>query len=313
MHFDPSFFEGETRRDFYISPMVKRAWAVQLDVLEQIDIICKRHNIMYYAEWGTLLGAIRHQGFVPWDDDMDIGMRRKDFVRFQHYAKSELPEGYQILTVHTHMAHRQLIVRVVNTLTINTEPSFLAKNHGFPYIAGLDIFITDNVPKNPAEETLQCELIRITDALARNWNTFDDMTEEEKRESVIEIERLCNYKFKDNLPIPQQLLMLEDHLCSMYWDNDVDEVTLMVKLANIPGYKLPVSCYESTIEVPFEHTTIPVPVGYLQVLERRYREWKIEKRGGGSHNYPFFKIQQKRLFDEYEKRSIDIPAYLKDV
>lgn len=312
MHFDPSFFKGELRNDFYISPMVKRAWAVQLDVLEQIDIICKRHNIMYYAEWGTLLGAIRHQGFVPWDDDLDIGMRRKDFVRFMHYAKTELPKDYQILTVHSSLAHRQVIVRVVNTMTINTEPSFLAKNHNFPYIAGMDIFITDNVPKNPAEEAVQLELIRITDALARRWDKDDDMTEEEKIESVREIERLCNYQFNDSIPIAHQLIMLEDHLCSMYWDDEPNFVALMVKLASYTRYKLPVEYYKSTIDVPFEHTTIPVPVGYLQILESRYGDWKIEKRLDSSHDYPFFKSQQERLFNEYEKRGIKIPDIFKE-
>ena len=312
MHFDPSFFEGETRRDFYIRPMVKRAWAVQLDILEQIGIVCKRHNIMYYAEWGTLLGAIRHQGFVPWDDDMDIGMRRTDFVRFQHYAKTELPEGYQVLTVHNSLSHDQMIVRVVDTNTINTEPEFLKKHHGCPYIMGIDIFITDNVPKDPAEEEVQLDLIRIVDSLARNWDTMEDMTEEEKRESVREIETLCNYKFVDNLPIRHQLLILEDRLCAMYWDDDADNVALMVKLASHPDYRLPISCYESTIEVPFEHTTIPVPVGYHQILVSRYDDWTIERRSKSSHEYPFYKKQQKRLFEEYEKRGMEIPECLKE-
>ena len=312
MHFDSSFFEGETRNNFYIRPMMKRAWAVQLDILEQIDIICKRHNIMYYAEWGTLLGAIRHKGFVPWDDDMDIGMRRKDFVRFQHYAKTEFPEGYEILTVHTHLSHPQMIVRVINTSTICTEPDFLEKNHGCPYIMGIDIFITDNVPNNPAEEEIQLQLIRLCDTLARRCNKTDDLTEEEKLDAIAQLETLCNYKFENNIPITHQLLILEDQLCSMYWDDDAEEVTLMVKLASIPGYKLPVSCYESTIEVPFEHTTIPVPVGYLQILERRYGDWKIEKRLTSSHQYPFYKSQQKLLYEEYEKRGMDVPDCFKE-
>lgn len=312
MHFDPSFFEGETRRDFYIRPMVKRAWAVQLDILEQIDIICKRHNIMYYAEWGTLLGAIRHQGFVPWDDDMDIGMRRKDFVRFQHYAKMELPESYRILTVHGQIPHSQLIVRVINTTEISTEPSFLEKNHGCPYIMGIDIFITDNVPKEQSEEDVQTELIRIVDTLARRWDKLDEMTEEEKIACIYQVEDLCNVKFDHNKPYRQQLLILEDRLCSMYWDDDADEVTLMVKLANIPGYKLPISCYESTIEVPFENTTIPVPVGYLRILERRYGDWKIEKRNDSSHEYPFYRKQQQRLMEEYLKRGIEVPECFKE-
>lgn len=311
MHFDPSYFQGETRNDFYIRPMVKRAWAAQMEVLHDIDIICKRHNIMYYAEWGTLLGAIRHQGFVPWDDDMDIGMRRKDFARFQHYAKTELPEGYEVLTVHNFLPHDQMIVRVVNSMEITTNPAFLEKFHGCPYITGVDIFISDNVPLNKSEEDIQLNLVRAVDSLSRKWDD-PDMTEEERSELVHEIEELCNYKFTDNMPLKHQLLILEDRLCSMYWDDEAEYVTLMPKLANIPDYKIPVSCYESTIEVPFENMTIPVPVGYHQILTRRYGNYMIEWRGGGSHEYPFYLSQQKKLFEEFHKRGMVIPDYLKE-
>lgn len=313
MHFDPSFFQGETRRDFYISPMVKRAWAAQMEVLHQVDLLCKRHNIMYYAEWGTLLGAIRHQGFVPWDDDIDIGMRRMDFVRFQHYAKTELPKSFALITVHNDLIYNQMITRVVNTMEITTEPNFLKQYHGFPYVAGIDIFISDNVPKNPAEEEIQCNLVRIVDALARNWDN-DDMTEEERQECVREVEELCKVTFTDNIPIQHQLLMLEDRLCAMYWDDDCNEIALMPKLADYkPGYKIPVSCYESTIEVPFETMTIPVPVGYDFILIHRYGpEYMIERRENSSHNYPFFENQQELLFKEYEKHGIPIPDYLKE-
>ena len=306
MYFDPSFFQGETREDFYIRPMVKKAWAAQLEVLEKIDIICKRHNIMYYAEWGTLLGAIRHQGFVPWDDDMDIGMRRVDFTRFIHYAKQELPEGYQILTVHETAKHRELIARIVNTLTINTEPAFLEQFHGCPYVVGIDIFITDNIPKNKNEEEIQLRLIDSVYALGHEWNHLE-LSEDEKRECLSEIEELCNIKFTNDKPMRQQLLVLCDRLCSMYWDAQVDDVALMLKLADYPHYRLPVSCYESTIDVPFEHITIPVPVGYEQILRLRYGDYTIRYRGGGSHNYPFYKEQMELLHNEYKKRGLNIP------
>lgn len=69
----------EVRCDFEISAMMKRAWAAQMEVLEVVDEICQRNGLQYFADWGTLLGAIRHQGFIPWDDDIDICMKRKDY------------------------------------------------------------------------------------------------------------------------------------------------------------------------------------------------------------------------------------------
>ena len=66
--------------------MMKRAWAAQLEVLQRIDEVCGKYNIEYFANWGTLLGAIRHKGYIPWDDDLDIGMKRMDYERFLKIA-----------------------------------------------------------------------------------------------------------------------------------------------------------------------------------------------------------------------------------
>ena len=76
------YYQGETRDGFYIEPMMKCAWAAHLEVLRKIDIICRENDIRYFADWGTLLGAIRHKGYIPWDDDLDICMLRPDLERF---------------------------------------------------------------------------------------------------------------------------------------------------------------------------------------------------------------------------------------
>ena len=81
---------------FIIEPMMKYAWAAEIEVLEVVAEICNRHNIQYFADYGTLLGAVRHKGFIPWDDDIDISMFRSDYERFLKIAPAELPSGWQI-------------------------------------------------------------------------------------------------------------------------------------------------------------------------------------------------------------------------
>lgn len=88
--------EGEERDGYYVQPLLKRVWAVQLDILKGIDTICRRHNIRYFGWFGTLLGAVRHHGYIPWDDDMDLAMVREDYERFRYYAKTELPMGWVV-------------------------------------------------------------------------------------------------------------------------------------------------------------------------------------------------------------------------
>ena len=65
----------------------------QLTILEAIHAICQRHNIPYWLDGGTLLGAVRHGGFIPWDDDIDIAMHKADMQRFVEVAQKELPKG----------------------------------------------------------------------------------------------------------------------------------------------------------------------------------------------------------------------------
>ena len=71
---------------------------VELEVLLAIDELCARYDIPYFLDSGSALGAMRHGGFIPWDDDIDIGMLREDYERFVAVALDELPEGYRLLT-----------------------------------------------------------------------------------------------------------------------------------------------------------------------------------------------------------------------
>ncbi|MFQ7094387.1 MAG: LicD family protein [Ruminococcus sp.] len=83
-----------------------------MDLLEQVKKICKNHGLKYFADSGTLIGAIRHKGYIPWDDDIDLVMMRNDYNKFMEYAKSELEFPYFLQTVYTDKdimrAHAQL-------------------------------------------------------------------------------------------------------------------------------------------------------------------------------------------------------------
>ena len=67
---------------------------VLLEMLKDIDALCRKHNIPYFLNGGTALGAVRHKGFIPWDDDADISMMREDFDRFREVVKTDLPDKY---------------------------------------------------------------------------------------------------------------------------------------------------------------------------------------------------------------------------
>ena len=82
--------EEEIRCDFVVSEKRKKIWKTQLEMALEVKRICEKHNIKYFIMWGTLLGAVRHKGYIPWDDDFDIAFLRKDYEKFCKIAKKEV-------------------------------------------------------------------------------------------------------------------------------------------------------------------------------------------------------------------------------
>lgn len=83
----------------YDKEILRKLQLTQTEILKDIDVFCKANNIEYFIVYGTALGAVRHGGFIPWDDDIDIGMRREDFDHFMSIAKEGMADKYDILNI----------------------------------------------------------------------------------------------------------------------------------------------------------------------------------------------------------------------
>ena len=125
------------------SQLLRSVQLTQLDISKEIKKICEKHQIPYFLDGGSLLGAVRHKGFIPWDDDMDICMLRKDYNRFLKVAPKELPEEYHINSPYTREEYSYVLSRVLNAHSISYDSSRLYRFHHCPYIVGIDIFPLD--------------------------------------------------------------------------------------------------------------------------------------------------------------------------
>ena len=139
------FLNEEVRCEYTVTSSIKAVWAVELDLYNELRRVCDKYNLMLLASGGTILGAARHSGFIPWDDDMDFTMSRKDYIKLCEVAKTEFQSPYFWQTEETDAkscrGHGQL--RNSNTTAILDKEKNICKfNQGI----FIDVFPLDNVP-----------------------------------------------------------------------------------------------------------------------------------------------------------------------
>lgn len=290
--FPKDYFQGETRDGFYIEPMMKCAWAAEIEVLEVVAEICEKHNIRYFADYGTLLGAVRHQGFIPWDDDMDISMFRDDYEHFLEIAPAELPDGWHVHSIYDNPYHHQLHALVTNSDKIDYSPNHLRRFHGCPYSVGLDLFPLDILAPTPEEDKTICELLKILVYTAQLYEEHPVQAEV----LLPEIESLCNITLDRLHNVKNQLMQLANQISRLYNSTGNDEIShYAIHARREQGLRLKSEWYRDRIALPFETTTIMAPAEYDAILRQTYGDYMTPVHGAQSHDYPFWIKQEKIL------------------
>ncbi|MCR5789569.1 MAG: LicD family protein [Lachnospiraceae bacterium] len=317
MRVPDSFLESEIREGFYIPSFMKRSWAATLEVLQEIMAVCERHDLTWWMDWGSLLATVRHGGFIPWDDDLDISMMRKDYMLFQKYAETELPEGYFLNNIYHNPAFDEYHTRVVNSFDINRGRDFLSKHYGFPYLAGVDIFCIDYVNPDPELDDQLCQLIYTIGSVATGLEPsvyLKDAQGSPLEGALKDIEAMCFYTFSEDEPLRQQI----NKLCETLMQNTKEEEAVcaacMVNHATRKGFTgvFPKEFYWEFITLPYEFLTVPVPLHYDQMLRTIFGNYMMPYRGGGLHTYPYYETQEQELLTLFGRTEREEYRFLPD-
>lgn len=291
------FFRDEVRNGFFIPTAVKQAWAAQLQVLDVIETICRKHDITYFADWGTILGTVRHGGYVPWDDDMDICMKREDYTRFKEAAKTELPKDFRIHDYEHQEDHWLFLSCVANSVHINFEPEHMKQFHNFPYIAGIDIFVLDYLYKDEQQEKQRCEEVKHIIAVADSI-IVGEIAQPVKEANLIQLEEKYHKTFNrklDNRHMGIELYRLAEEQMARVPKEESDRMAQIFPWGLLGNRGQDREYYEKFVRLPFENTTMPVPADYHRILSGKYHDYfKIHKVWSG-HDYPYFEGQRKNL------------------
>ena len=309
MNHSIDFFRDEIRNGFYIATAIKQSWACSLDILAVIDAICKKNGITYFADWGTLLGTVRHGGFVPWDDDLDICMKRDDYVRFRAVADQELPKEYVIHDYERHENHWLFLSRVVNNSRISFNEDYLNSHYNFPWLTGVDIFVKDYLYKDPEEEKKRCEeimeILAVAEGVIAGTLSFASIDSK-----LNEYSKKYSFTFhsagRDKRALAVSLYKLAETQMSRVPAEESDSIGQIFPWIMKGGISEPKSYYESAVWLPFEDGEISVPAHYNEVLSHRYGNYNEIRKVWDGHTYPAFDNQRKNF---EESSGVKLPGY----
>ena len=139
--------------------------AVAKNILAAFDSVCRSNNISYSLCYGTLLGAVRHSGYIPWDDDIDVCMTRENYIKLRKVVRrgDPLDGAFKLMELHTETRFSAPLAKLVDTRTDLVQFEHAEKVHLGVYI---DVFVFDKVPEN---YTKRARLYRTIDILQKIW------------------------------------------------------------------------------------------------------------------------------------------------
>lgn len=235
-----------------------KTWEVQMKLLDVFDAICKKYQLQYFFFWGALLGAVRHQGFIPWDDDIDIVMPREDYDRFGELAPQEIIKPYFLLTSDTagdSFYYHMKLVDESTTYIIQPTIDWVTHHQGIT----LDIVPLDGVPENHMARVIQQTKQLLDNRLT--WTRFQNpkfLSAKGKLLRVLGKLYCCNLSNK-------RCIERTEKIKSKYKWN---ESKYVADGAHFNIFRK--EWFEDTAYLVFEDRKVPAPIGYDMVLKKIY-------------------------------------------
>lgn len=268
------YLDEEVRCGYKITVKQKKIWAIQLDIYDTIQNVCNRHGIKFCVYWGTLLGAIRHKGFIPWDDDFDICMDRENYDRFVSLPQEEFGYPYFLQTAITDRSYWLPIARVRNSLTTGAVVGMMSQDYNNGVY--VDVYPMDGLLDNMVAKRIHRFFIHaaIQPVAAYHMKNFPIGINGILKRTIKPLARCLPYEFWYALFIKTLKFPTKwcDKLSTISEDSKEAMWSWMLKEE-----------FKKMQEVPFEFLKVIAPYDWGEILSRIYGDFRrfppIEKRG----------------------------------
>ena len=299
MKFSENFFKRETICGFQVPEMMKRAWAAEMELMDAIIRICDKNGLQYFADGGTLLGAVRHQGFIPWDDDVDLCMKREDYMKLVQILPQELPKGMAMAGMYADTERMRKLsfhpyIQILPDMQYWDFNGYMKRFHGFPYPKiAIDIFPFDYLPREPETRKYQALILSFGFYVLDNWEACKEKGELEEILSLLE--RLCGTEIPRNENIQNDLWKLMDKASALYGEEEADELVDYYYYLQNRALHFKKEWFSESIQLPFEQLKISAPCGWHDFLTTMYGDYTAYDRTVIDHSYPFYGYLEQDL------------------